>query len=105
MEITNCEQYVLNKLQETENEVERLRAELVMMQSQLKEAQDIITTYDEVFREHGTNDLFDSSNHVSLTICDKYETDYYNFLMERNHTFLTVKDYRDVKLASEEVTE
>lgn len=96
MEIKTCEEYVLNRAKELENDVFRLKEELEAKNKQIKELEDIVTTYDELFREQGSKDVFDSSNHVSVNVCEAYEDEreYYNFLISRNGQFLKVKDYR-----------
>ncbi len=106
MEIKTCEQYVLSKVTELEHEVERLKVELLKKESELKEAQDIITTYDELVRVHGELDHFNSGNKIEVGVYDKYDDDeksYFKFLEERNGKWLQEKDYRDKQ--SDETTE
>ena len=107
MEIKTCEQYVLNRVKELEDDVERLKVELLKKDKELKEVQDIVTTYDELFREHGTKDVFDSSVHASVDVCEAYtkEKDYYDFIISRNGQYISVHDYRkSVDEKSEEET-
>lgn len=106
MEIKTCEQYVLNKVTELENEVERLKVELLKKDKELNEVQDIVTTYDELVRVHGELDHFNSGNKIEIGVYDKYddeEKSYFKFLEERNGKWLQEKDYRDNK--SDETTE
>jgi hypothetical protein len=97
MEIKSCEQYVINRLQEMENEVKRLESVVEHLNKVISEDEAIITTYDELFREHGEKDLFNSGCRIEASVCENYEPEYYNFIMKRNEQFLEIKDYRDNK--------
>ena len=109
MEIKTCEQYVLNRLSEVENEVEKLKVELLKKESELKEVQDIVTTYDELLRECGEIDHFNSGDKIEVGVYERYDNEgsYFKFLKERNSKWLQEKDYRDNKSdeTTEEVTE
>lgn len=96
MEIKTCEQYVLSKLAELELEVSSLKAQLNEKDNQIRGLEDTVTTYDELFREHGQKDVFDSSVHVSVDVSEAYsnEKPYYDFIVNRNEQFLSVHDYR-----------
>lgn len=106
MEIKTCEQYVLNKVIELEKEVERLKVELLKKESELKEVQNVATTYDEIFRVYGEKDIFNSGAKIEAGVHGGYsdeEANYFDFIEERNGKWLRVKDYRDNK--SNETTE
>ncbi len=96
MEIKTCEEYVLSRLAELEIEVSSLKAQLNEKDNQIRGLEDTVTTYDELFREYGQKDVFDSSVHVSADVSEAYskEKPYYDFIMSRNEQFLSVHDYR-----------
>ena len=99
MEIRTCEEYVLNRARELENEVFKLNEELESKNKEIAELQNIITTYDELFRVHGQKDIFYSSVHVGVDVCEAYtkEKPYFDFIVERSDKFLSVHDYRKSK--------
>lgn len=97
MEIKTCEQYVLSQLQTLEKKNEMLQENINHLNKVISEYEGIITTYDELFREHGSKDVFDSGNtHVNADVSSAYkgEKEYYEFLINRNGQFLKVNDYR-----------
>jgi hypothetical protein len=99
MEIRTCEEYVLNRAKELENDVFRLKEQLESKNAEIAELQSVITTYDELFRVHGQKDIFDSSVHASVDVCEAFtkEKPYFDFLVERNGQWLEVHDYRKSK--------
>lgn len=98
MEITTCEQYVLNRVKELDDEVERLRVELLKRDKEVTELQDIVTTYDEIVRVYGEKDVFTHTTKIEVDVHSGYsdeEDEYYNFLMNRNEKYLEVRDYSE----------
>ena len=96
MEIKTCEEYVLSRLEVAEKANELLQETIDNLNKTISEYEGIITTYDELFREHGSKDVFDSNTHVNVDVSEAYrgEKEYYEFLINRNGQFLKVNDYR-----------
>lgn len=98
MEIKTCEEYVINRARELENEVLILKDELEAKNRQIKELQETVTTYDELFRIYGEKNIFNSGEKIEAGVHGGYsdeEANFFNFIEERNGKWLKVRDYRD----------
>ena len=94
MEIKSCEEYVLNKLMETEKELEEAKAKIEGLRGELKYKQFIIDRIDRIVQSFGKVNLFSTGNKEFEVSIHSYDEDFFDEIMRR-YPNLKITDYRN----------
>ena len=68
MEFRTCEEYVLNKIQEQEKEIEGLNEEIDRLSNMLDETYEKLGRLKHVIATYGERDIFSSGEQISVTV-------------------------------------
>lgn len=101
----NCEEYVINLLNEKEHECYELQQVVTKCNEEIKHLSETIEMYEKIFRKYGALNRFDSSSDFRVTVSqasytDDSEKECFKMLVE-NFPNVPVKDYRDKTEESE----
>lgn len=100
MQIKTCEEYVLDRLHETEEKLDEADRNCENLMKKLESANEIIHMYENIFMEFGELVRFNSGDQVRVTVRD--QSSYFNEnepqvfeLITKKFPNLAVTDYRD----------
>ena len=92
MDIKNCEDYVLNKLFETESELEKAKEKIDELEGELRYRGFVIDKFDRIVNQFGVLNIFSTGNKEFEVSIHSYNDDFFDEVIKR-YPDLKIHDY------------
>ena len=80
MEIKTCEQYVLKRLEEAENDIEAMKVDIMCKETEIQSLADEVANLKDIIRRRATITLADEGGHISFeSVWEEFESDLQDF--------------------------